>query len=197
MNSSGIPTALRISLLYAVVAGLWILVSDHLLTRFSLDPRQLIVLETYKGWGFVVITTLLLYFLLNRELQRHKRMEEAIRQQTHDLDERVKELNFLFAISSLVDQPSILLEEIFQGVVDLIPPAWQYPDRTCARIIFKDQEFKTENFTETDWKQTATIIVYGERVGTVETCDLEEKPERDKGPFLKEERSLLNTMALS
>ncbi len=193
MNSRDASTALRINILYAMVASIWILLSEHFLTRFGLDSGRLIGLNSLKGWGFIVITTLLLYFLLNRELQRRKRIEEAVRQQTQELDKRVKELNCLYAISSLVDQPDISLAEIFQAVIELIPPAWQYPEITCARIIFQDQEFRTANFRETEWQQTANIVRHGKQVGLVEVCYLAEKPERDEGPFLKEERTLLTT----
>ncbi len=195
MNSSGASTALRISLVYAGVASLWILLADYLLTKYGLGSGRLIGLESYKGWGFVVITTLLLYFLLNRELQRRKRIEAVMRQQTQALDERVKELNCLYAISSLIDQPNISLAEICEAVVDLIPPAWQYPEITCARIILQDQAFETANFRETDWKQIAGIMRYGEQVGVVEVCYLAEKPDRDGRPFLKEERTLLTVIA--
>ncbi len=124
----------------------------------------------------------------------HKRVEEAFQKQTHDLDKRVKELNSFYTISELVDKPDISLEEILQGTVDLIPSAWQYPEITCARVILEDKIFRTSNFEETIWKQDCEIIVQGNQIGTLEVCYLEEKPESDEGPFLKEERNLINTI---
>jgi len=38
------------------------------------------------------------------------------------------------------------LEDILQAILDLIPPAWQYPEITCARIIFNGYEFTTKNY---------------------------------------------------
>ncbi len=122
-------------------------------------------------------------------------VEELLWKLTHDLGERVKELTCLYGISHLVEKPDISLEEIIQGAVDLFPPAWQYPEITCARVILEDQEFKTENFGETMWKQASDIVVYGERAGTIEVCYLEERPESHEGPFLKEEKSLLDAVA--
>ena len=124
-----------------------------------------------------------------------QRMEEALRKRTHELSERVKELNYLYGISNLVEKQGISLEEILQGIVNLIPPAWQYPEITCARIILKGQEFRTENFRETVWKQASDIVVHSEQAGTLEVCYLQEKPESDEGPFLKEEKSLLSAIA--
>jgi len=130
-----------------------------------------------------------------QNLAERKRVMEDIREQTHHLGERVKELNCLYGISRLLEQPGISLEELLQETVELIPPAWQYPEVACARIMLKDQEFRTENFRESNWRQTAEIIVFGQRLGSVEVCYLDERPESDDGPFLKEERSLINAIA--
>jgi PAS domain S-box-containing protein len=140
--------------------------------------------------------------IANRELLarvqamlRHKHAEDALRERTHQLGERVKELNCLFGISQLVGTPGISLDEILQGTVDLIPPAWQYPEITCARITLEDQEFKTDNFQETPWRQAQDIKVRGDPAGSVEVIFLQEMPTIDEGPFLKEERSLVNAIA--
>ena len=112
-----------------------------------------------------------------------------------ELEERRKELNCLYGITDLVEQPGISLDGIIQGTVDLVPPAWQYPEIACARAILEGQEFKTENFRETTWKQASDLVAHGERIGSLEVCYLEEKPESDEGPFLKEERNLINAIA--
>jgi len=117
---------------------------------------------------------------------------ETLQQRTHDLGERVKELNCLYGISNLVDNPDISLEDIFQGIVDIIPPSWQYPEITCSRIILEDEEYKTVNFKETGWKQSSEIFVTGKRMGTLEVFYLEERPEIYEGPFLREERNLID-----
>ena len=124
-----------------------------------------------------------------------KRTEEALLKQTHDLGERVKEVNCLYSISKLLEKPDISLEKILQETAELIPPASQYPEITCARIILDGQEYKTEKFRETIWKMASDIMVHGKRIGTVEVYFLEEKPEKDKGPFLKEERNLIEAIS--
>lgn len=134
--------------------------------------------------------------LLNeRHEKKRKQVEEALRKQTHNLDERVKELNCLYGISKLIEAPDISFEEVLQGVVNLIPPSWQYPEITCARMIIEDQVFVTDNFKETIWKQTANITLYEKQIGLLEVFYLEEKPEIDEGPFSKEERGLIDAIA--
>ncbi len=128
-------------------------------------------------------------------LAERRQVETALREQTLELDERVKELNCLYGISKLVEAPDIPLDQILQGTVNLLSPAWRYPETACARIVMKDQEFKTENFRETRWRQVSDVKLCGERAGSVEVCYLEERPEIDEGPFLKEERSLIDAVA--
>jgi len=122
------------------------------------------------------------------DITKRKKAEEA-------LEKRIKELNCIYNISYLIEKPDISLEEILQGIVNIIPSAWRYPEITCARIIVKGQGFRTKNFRETMLKQVSDIVVHGKQIGTLEICYLKEKPESDEGPFLKEERSLLNAIA--
>ena len=124
-----------------------------------------------------------------------KQAEEELVKKTHDLGERVKELHCLYNMANLLAQPNISQDEIIQGVLELIPPAWHYPDNTCARITFKGRTFRTSNFRETEWRQDNDILVNGDRVGCVEVFYLESRPTLDEGPFLKEERSLLDSIA--
>ena len=140
---------------------------------------------------------LTLYPRLQSESQEKKRKqaEEIRRGLVRDLGERVKELNCLYGISNLVEKQGVPLKEILQGTVDLVPASWQYPGITCARIVLENKDFKTSNFNETSWKQSADIILHDEKAGAIEVFYLEEKPEIFEGPFLKEERDLINAVA--
>ena len=98
---------------------------------------------------------------LNREIDKRKKMEQELQKSMSELDERVKELDCLFEISRLVEKRRLSLEEILQGIVNLIPPAWHYPDITCARINLSGKDFKTHNFKETIWQQVSDVLVHG------------------------------------
>jgi signal transduction histidine kinase len=112
----------------------------------------------------------------------------------HGLTERIKELNCLYGISKLIET-SLSLEEILSGTIKIIPMAWQYPEIACTRIELKNQVFTTENFKQTKWKQSETILVDGQPYGKIEVFYLEETPECDEGPFLQEERYLIHAIA--
>ena len=121
--------------------------------------------------------------------------KDALKHTAFELGERVKELNCLYGISKIVEKEDSTLENILQGTVDLIPPAWQYPNMTCARIIFEQKEYKSSNFSESKWFQEQKIYVSGYEAGRIEVFYLKEKPLIDEGPFLKHERNLIDAIA--
>jgi ABC-type amino acid transport substrate-binding protein len=131
---------------------------------------------------------------LRVEIQDRKKAEKAQIKTTYDLGERVKELNCLYGISKLV-VTNQTLKKLLQGAADIIPPSWQYPEITCAQIKLDGQSYKTGNFKESKWLLSKEIIVHGKKTGAVDVYYFEEKPEIDEGPFLKEERDLINAIS--
>lgn len=109
--------------------------------------------------------------------------------------ERVKELNCLYGISRLFERDGERLDDTLQAVVELLPPAWQHADVATARIELNLSRYATPGFRETPWIQTCPVIVLGEPTGRVTVAYMEERPESDEGPFLAEERSLLNAVS--
>ena len=60
------------------------------------------------------------------------------------LRERIKELNCLYGISQLAERHSDSIDDLLQDLVNFLPYSWQYPEITCARIVFKDKIFKSK-----------------------------------------------------
>ena len=130
-----------------------------------------------------------------KDITERKKAELRLKESEVKLKGRVKELTCLYGLFKLGENPEISLEEIIQGTLHLIPIAWQFPDITCARIRFEDQEFKSYNFQETKWVLKSNIKVMGELKGSFEIFYLKEKPDMDEGPFMKEERDLIDALA--
>ncbi len=128
------------------------------------------------------------------DVSARKKAEEVRDKLLHDSGERIKELRCMYGLAESI-RTRDALEQVFKDTVALIPPGWQYPKITRARLYFDDQKYLSRPFEETQWKQVAEIIVGGERRGTIEVFYLEERPELDEGPFLTEERNLLDGMA--
>jgi two-component system, NtrC family, sensor kinase len=111
------------------------------------------------------------------------------------LRERVKELTCLYGICQIAAKPNKSLDEVLQDVVELFPPAWQYPEITCGRITVDDREYVTPGFRDGPHCQAADLIVSGSNAGRIEVIYTEDRPELDEGPFLAEERNLINAVA--
>jgi len=111
------------------------------------------------------------------------------------LRERVKELTCLYGIAQVAQRPGLALEGILQGIVDLLPPAWQYPQIATARILLDGRAHTTTDFKEGPHRQAADILVGGARRGVVEVFYTRDKAGFVEGPFLKEEQSLIDTVA--
>jgi len=117
------------------------------------------------------------------------------RRAEHQARERMKELRAFYSLAEITEREGISLDKLYQEFANILPQSWQYPEIACARIMIGDSEFCTENFTESPWKQSAPVKVYESVVGRIEVGYLEERPEEDEGPFLKEERMLIDAIA--
>ncbi len=152
-------------------------------------------------------------------IERKRAEQEVIqsrvqeRRLLHDLGERVKELTALHGTARILQDDGVTTVEWLKKVVALLPPAWQYPEVTAARIRLGDgapnrdpsrlgthAEFVTPGFAPTPWMQRAEFPVGegGEGVrGSIEVAYLAERPAepRGEGPFLAEERYLIDSLA--
>jgi hypothetical protein len=118
----------------------------------------------------------------NEEL---KATNEKLKEREQELARRVKELNCLTSISTLTEKKGLSLPEIFQGVIELIPSAWENPEKTCARISLENQEYKTNGFKETKWSLSEDIDLNSHRIGALQVCFLDERSRPEV--LLKEE----------
>ena len=111
------------------------------------------------------------------------------------LEERVKELRCLYGIARAFERRDAGLDELVRETVGLIPEAWQYPEVAWARIALAGAEASSERYAPGPWLQECPVIVYGRPQGTVSVGYAEARPPADEGPFLAEERNLLNAIA--
>ncbi len=111
------------------------------------------------------------------------------------LTERIKELDCLYKLTNLIERNENSLDDILQGAVNLLPTSWQYPDISCARISYRDHVFVTSNFKEGQWRQKSSIVISGRQEGLVEVHYMKKRPKLDEGPFLKEERLLIDAVS--
>jgi signal transduction histidine kinase len=124
-------------------------------------------------------------------------MGEARENLTGDLAlrERVKELACLYGIAQIATKQDASLEDILKDIVRLLPVAWLYPEISKARIILDEHSYVVPDFTGGKQSISSDIIINGKKRGSVDVSYTVEKPVLDEGPFLKEERNLIDTVA--
>ena len=124
-----------------------------------------------------------------RELiSAHREREQLV----HDLGVHVKELRLLHATSRLLQRDRPLNRALLDELVVLMPLAWQYPECCEARVVYAGLEVSTPGWRDSPWKQSASFTT-SEGAGLAEVVYLEERPACAEGPFLLEERSLLDS----
>ncbi|MGE5357960.1 MAG: PEP/pyruvate-binding domain-containing protein [Bacteroidales bacterium] len=111
------------------------------------------------------------------------------------LQERAKELHCLYRVHELLIRTDVSIDEVCRSLLEVIPRGFQYPGACFARIILGESVYEPPRIAKTPWALTAPVVVQGEPVGAVEAYYAKQMPRADEGPFLKEERKLIDTIA--
>lgn len=130
-----------------------------------------------------------------RDITLRKLAEEEKVRANYVLNERVKELTTLYRVGQLLQATQKPLYEILNGIVAALPAGWQYPEVTVARIVLEGMEFTTGSFTPAMATQQASFVTQQGLSGVLEIAYSEERPLESEGPFLVEERNLINMIA--
>lgn len=158
LKSNGVNNAaLRIALIYASFSVLWILFSDQILLYFIRNAEIMTKIQMIKGWFFVLITALLVYFLLRKEIYKYKQVEEALRESENNYRTLVECAN------------SVILKWDTKGnIIYLNPYGLQYFNYTEEEIIGKhvvgtivpDKEDTGRNLKEMIYDITQNPVKY-------------------------------------
>ncbi|MBA4054557.1 MAG: hypothetical protein C0490_07590, partial [Marivirga sp.] len=130
-----------------------------------------------------------------RDVTGRKQTEKEKDRARHLLNERIKELKTLYNSYQILQQEEKSVNEAVQEIVDILPAGWQYPEISAARITIGTEEFQTSNFKTGPDKQTAQFRIQDGLLVSVDLVYLVEKPKEVEGPFLAEERDLINMLA--
>ncbi|MFC2047314.1 SpoIIE family protein phosphatase, partial [Chloroflexota bacterium] len=122
------------------------------------------------------------------DITERKKSEHAIR-------ERVKELQCSYGVAATIANLSYSIDDICHRIINMIPPGWQYPEITAAMITLNGNIYKTNNYRDAKWELSSDITSKGTIIGKISVVYLKEMPVFDEGPFLEEERNLINYMA--
>lgn len=112
-----------------------------------------------------------------------------------DLKERAKELNCIYKVEESLKDFDKNLEDALTPLPDIILTGWQYPEHTCVVINYGDVNYTSKNYTESQWFQYSNIFIDDKVGGFIKVFYSCELPDLDEGPFLKEERKLVDTIS--
>jgi predicted nucleotidyltransferase len=111
------------------------------------------------------------------------------------LNERVKELDCIYSVEELLRDKEREKALVFLDILKVIPQGWQYPTICEARIRFEGKDYIQADFRESEWVQSADIIIDNNIVGKIEVFYTQFIREINGSQFLPEEQKLLNTIA--
>lgn len=121
-----------------------------------------------------------------------KKAEQQRERLVLDLGERVKELKLLHAAAQLLRDRSID-RTVLADLVRAMPSAWLYPEICEARIAYLDIDVSTPGWRDSPWRQSAPFVTAAGK-GVIEVVYTAERPQAEEGPFLAEERQLLDSL---
>lgn len=119
------------------------------------------------------------------ELMKHRK----------ELHERNKELTCILKISEIVQHKEGSLVQMLQEFVKIVPPAFQYPEYTCAQLVFEGKSYKTENFADGLSKIQSEIYLHEKKIGYLEVILMKDSAEGKSTSFLESEKKLINSIA--
>ncbi|MGE0733248.1 MAG: ATP-binding protein [Alphaproteobacteria bacterium] len=119
-----------------------------------------------------------------------------LKRQTVELRERMKELNCVFRVTEILARTELSFEKRLEKLLPVVIAGWQYPDHTHVRLVLASTQYASPGFIEGVARQTAEIEVKGVSIGVLTVSYDVDFPAADEGPFLKEERQLLEDIAL-
>lgn len=120
-----------------------------------------------------------------------KRSEDLLR----FFQERGKELECLYEIEEILRQHDKELEDVARSVIEVIPSGWQYPDICRVKITIGTGIYQSPGFEVTPWVHRTDIVIQDKKAGEISVYYTKEMPLSDEGPFLKQEKRLLETIA--
>jgi PAS domain S-box-containing protein len=79
-KTPGLQSVLRVVFYYFLFSISWTILSNNVLALLTPDPHRMSAFHTYTGWAFVIASSLLIYFTIQRELRSRAKADEKLRE---------------------------------------------------------------------------------------------------------------------
>jgi len=107
---------LRISMIYLLFSGVWIFYSDRLVNILAPDLHTVTEFQTMKGWGFVLISSFLIYYLLHRYTTKERLTNSQLQSNEEKFTILFMKAAFAASLSSAKDGRLIEINDKFEEV---------------------------------------------------------------------------------
>lgn len=155
------------------------------------DGLQLDVQSTLSKINYLGVHNMAISFV--RDITEEKKLRREREEALDDLQERIKEQQCLYEISRL-DELALSIDEMLSIAVKMMPGGFSYPEITEAEIQFGDKKYRTNKFKQTNKTLKTVSNRIKDKSLVINVVYSKKKPERDEGPFLYEERQLINSI---
>lgn len=92
LNWDNKKATIKMTLLYFLVSGLWLVFFERILSSLDIPKEQYIKVKTFGNWGYVILTAILLYSIVNLHLRKNQQLNQTIVESYKKLEEVNKEL---------------------------------------------------------------------------------------------------------
>lgn len=177
--------SLRIAIFYFLLGALWILFSDRAMAAFALDAETIIMISIYKGWGYVLVTAMLLYVLISRHTTRLNENREMYQLLADNVTDVIWVLDletrrFRYVSPSVKQLRGYTSEEVISQDLEsaLSPESMRYLERLLSLRLAEFKKGIVKTYTDEIeqscrdgtfiWTETATRFAINKRNGHVE-----------------------------
>lgn len=117
------------------------------------------------------------------------------RQSQQDLQQRIKEISCLYEVFRLTETSNPHLDNVLQAIAERLPMAMQYPEICQVVIEHKGQRYYNTDETQVQANLRVDYSPAQDVAASISVGYREMRPTADEGPFLKEERKLIEAIA--
>ncbi len=121
--------------------------------------------------------------------------EDGSKHLIESLNERQKELNCIHTVENILTDYDLPIEDILNKILKILPQGWQFPDKCFAEIEYQEEIYRLSSQRPGQHLQKSPLYKNNNNFGEIRIYYADDTKELDQDPFLKEEYSLLNTVA--
>lgn len=141
--------------------------------------------QSEHGWAAVAIL---------RDVSGRKQLEQSLKDRTVELTARVRELSCLERASKIFEESDLPPLDMIRRVVELLPEVVSESAAQGARILYQNESFCTQQFSETPFRLSVPLVVDETPVGALEVFPSDDALDSDNQPDFEQEYSLLEQL---